>query len=189
MLIYALCRQLTQIAFTRFLSWNPPECQDWGAGRGGQANLGNARIFTVFVTATPHKDTAFSNGILQLTFFTDIRCVACWQVHLYNAGSSELCLAVQFWIVSSFYWSYLLLSLAFLVLTLSTFNPDYALQGLRNCLLAELLERGLHPEIKFLCCKQKIRWGPKNRAASREVGTLAPLRINLSYWPFASVVS
>ena len=31
------------------LSWNPPECQDWG----GQANLGNARIFTVFVTATP----------------------------------------------------------------------------------------------------------------------------------------
>ena len=53
MLIYALCRQLSRVEFTHFLSWNPPECQDWGAGRGGQAKLGNARIFTAFVTATP----------------------------------------------------------------------------------------------------------------------------------------
>ena len=53
MLIYALCCGWSRVAFTRFLSWNPPECQDWGAGRGGQANLGNARIFTASVTATP----------------------------------------------------------------------------------------------------------------------------------------
>ena len=32
-------------------SANPLECQDWGAG--GQANHGNARIFTASVTATP----------------------------------------------------------------------------------------------------------------------------------------
>ena len=36
MLIYALCRQLSRVAFTRFLSWNPPECQDWGAGGSSQ---------------------------------------------------------------------------------------------------------------------------------------------------------
>ena len=52
MLIYALCRQLSRVEFTHFLWSNPPECQDWGAG-GGQANLGNARIFTAFVAATP----------------------------------------------------------------------------------------------------------------------------------------
>ena len=37
MLIYALCRQLSRIEFTHFLSWNPPECQDWGAGGSSQS--------------------------------------------------------------------------------------------------------------------------------------------------------
>ena len=45
--------QLLLVAFTHFLSSNPPECQDWGAVPVGQANLGNARILRAFVTATP----------------------------------------------------------------------------------------------------------------------------------------
>ena len=51
---YVDLRALSSIVASRIyalLSSNPPECQDWGAG--GQANLGNARIFTDFVTATP----------------------------------------------------------------------------------------------------------------------------------------
>ena len=39
MLIYALCRQLLRFEFTQFLSWNPPECKDWGAGGGGKPIL------------------------------------------------------------------------------------------------------------------------------------------------------
>ena len=39
MLIYALCCQLSRVAFTRFLSWDPPECQDWGAGGGAKPIL------------------------------------------------------------------------------------------------------------------------------------------------------
>ena len=35
------------------LSSNPPECQDWGKGGGGQANFGNAKIFPGPVTPTP----------------------------------------------------------------------------------------------------------------------------------------
>ena len=48
-------------------------CQDWGAGRGGQANLGNARIFTASVTATPplipfDKDFTYYVEITKIKF-------------------------------------------------------------------------------------------------------------------------
>ena len=48
MLIYALCRQLSRVQFTHFLSSYPPMCQ-----RGGQANFGNAKIFRAPVIPTP----------------------------------------------------------------------------------------------------------------------------------------
>ena len=50
-------KQLLRVAFTHFLSSNPPVCQNWGKGRGGggggQANLGTARILRAFCTVTP----------------------------------------------------------------------------------------------------------------------------------------
>ena len=55
MSIYALCRQLSPVEFTHFLSSNPPVCQNWGAGRGGQANFGNAKILRAPVTPTPQS--------------------------------------------------------------------------------------------------------------------------------------
>ena len=42
MLMYALCHQLSQAAFSYFLSSNPPVCRNCGAG-GDQVNFGNAK--------------------------------------------------------------------------------------------------------------------------------------------------
>ena len=36
MLIYVLCRQLSRVAITHFLTSNPPMCQNWGAGGSSQ---------------------------------------------------------------------------------------------------------------------------------------------------------
>ena len=48
-MIYALCRQLSQVKFTHFLSRNPPECQDWGAGGGVKPILAMPGFSRVFV--------------------------------------------------------------------------------------------------------------------------------------------
>ena len=48
MLIYALFRQLSRVAFTHFLSSNPPVCKKGG---GDQANFGNAMILRAPVIA------------------------------------------------------------------------------------------------------------------------------------------
>ena len=53
------------------MSSNPPECQDWGKGGkggGGQANLGNARIFKALSSATPplQDDYCVTKSLIQV---------------------------------------------------------------------------------------------------------------------------
>ena len=45
------CQNVASLIYA-LLSSYPPECKDWGTGRGGQANLGNARILRAFDTVT-----------------------------------------------------------------------------------------------------------------------------------------
>ena len=81
MLIYSLCRQLSRVEFTHFLTWNPPECQDWGAGRGGQTNLGNARILRVIGT-----DSARKLIIIFLVLTEPTIILSMWSQHSKHIG-------------------------------------------------------------------------------------------------------